>query len=615
MDYKEKYNYWLSGPFDEETKAELRAITDEKEIEDRFYKDLEFGTGGARGIMGAGSNRMNKYNIRRITQGFADWINSGGVHGDPQGKHAAGIAAEAKVAVADTSVGKTLRSVAIAHDVRNNSYEFAKEAALVLAANGIKAYFYEDISQTPLLSFTTRHLNCSAGIMITASHNPKIYNGYKAYNGFGCQLVPEESDELLEYVSKSSYESVRIVEEDAARKSGLLVNIDDSVRNAFLEAVKGVTNDIPNAAKQAIKVVYTPLHGTGNLPVRQALKDLGYTNINVVPEQENPDGEFPTVKSPNPEDKAALTMGIELAEKIGADIVIGTDPDADRIGIAVRAAGKPADQPKCGCAETGAANKQCAAATAPAPQFALVNGNQVGALLAYYMLGRKKEAGKLNEKSTLITTIVTGDMGPDIAKSYGLKVVKTLTGFKNMGERMDYYDSLGPNAQNEFELAYEESYGYLVGDYARDKCSVSAACIICEMAAYYKQQGKSLLDVLEEMYAKYGYYLDYLDNFVFTGKEGVEKMQGIMETLRSGNPEEMLGIAGPIETKDYLKGIEDVPADNVLKFVFPGGDWIAARPSGTEPKIKFYYCIKGNDRVAAEARLEGLRAHIAKLAE
>ena len=540
MGYKEKYEQWLT--FDEETKAELLAISDEKEIEDRFYKDLEFGTGGLRGIMGAGANRMNKYTVSKATQGLASYLRS-------------------------EFCGE--KSVAIAHDSRNNSRDFAVYAAEVLCANGIKVFLYNTLMPTPVLSFTTKYLGCTAGIVLTASHNPKEYNGYKLYDENGCQLVPKYANKVIDYVNAvTDLTAVPHMSLDEAKAKGLYNPIGGEVLDAFLKAVK--TQSLYEE-KSDIKIVYTPLHGTGNVPVRKILEGKG---ISIVNEQEMPDGNFSTVRSPNPEEKDALTLALKQAEAEGADLVFGTDPDCDRIGVGVKHNG----------------------------EYKLITGNQMGALLTNFVLTMKKDS--LNEKSTLIKTIVTNDLGANIARSFGLNIVETLTGFKYIGEQINKYEQ---DNSKEFVMGYEESYGYLVGTHARDKDAVVSSMLVCQMASYYFNKGMTLIDALDELYSKYGYYLDALDTFVLKGIDGAQKIQSIMTEFRENGNSFFDNIK---ETIDFSKGIGKLPKENVLKYIFDDGSWIAIRPSGTEPKLKVYYSIQDESKDNANARLEAIRAKL-----
>lgn len=540
MDYKEKYQQWLG--FDEDTKAELLAITDEKEIEDRFYKDLEFGTGGLRGIMGAGANRMNKYTVSKATQGLADYLKA-----EFDGE----------------------KSVAIAHDSRNNSRQFAIYAAEVLCANGIKVYLYDTLMPTPVLSFTVRYLGCTAGAVVTASHNPKEYNGYKIYDETGCQLCPDQANKVIGYVNAiEDLKAVPHMDLEEAKKKGLYQSIGSEVLDAFLKEVrKQSLYEEPSN----IKIVYTPLHGTGNIPVRKILEGM---NISVVKEQELPDGNFSTVRSPNPEEKDALTLALKQAEREDADLVFGTDPDCDRIGAGVKHDGK----------------------------YVLITGNQMGALLVNFVLNMKKDS--LNSKSTLVKTIVTSELGANIARSFGLQVAETLTGFKYIGDQINRYEKSG---DREFIIGYEESYGYLVGTHARDKDAVVSSMLVCQMAAYYYNQGKTLIDALNDIYDKYGYYLDSLDTFVLKGIEGAQKIQSLMTEFRENGSK---FFDNTKKVYDFSKGIADLPKENVLKYIFEDGSWLAIRPSGTEPKLKVYYSIQDKSRENAHARLDALKAHL-----
>lgn len=545
MDYKERYNEWLL--FDDDTKQELLKITDEKEFEDRFYKDLAFGTGGMRGIMGAGPNRMNRYTISRATLGLANYLSD---FPTPQ------------------------KSVVIAYDSRNNSEDFAKCAAEVLAVKGITVYLFDKITPTPVLSFAVRHLGCIAGIVITASHNPKEYNGYKVYDENGCQLVPSLADKVIAHVQEiTDYRAVPRLDFEVALQSGMIQMVGDEVLDAFLDAVK---TQALYTEPSKLKIVYTPLHGTGNIPVRRILKDY---SVSVVKEQAVPDGDFSTVRSPNPEEKDALNLAIEQAKTEAADLVLGTDPDCDRVGIAVRHNG----------------------------DYVLLTGNQVGALLADFVLRFK--ADTRNEKSTLVKTIVTNDLGANIGRKYGLQIVETLTGFKYIGDQINRYEKTG---EKEFVMGYEESYGYLVGTHARDKDAVVASMLICEMTAYHKNNGKTLVDALEEIYKEYGYYLDALDSFVLQGIDGVQKMNAVLDALRARGAS-----AFPdVETvQDFSEGIGDLPKENVLKYLFRNGSWLAVRPSGTEPKLKVYYSVRGESHEAAAEQLSALREQMKAVVE
>ncbi|MBA4544569.1 phospho-sugar mutase [Thermoactinomyces daqus] len=554
MNYRDAFDYWMTDSFfDEKTKLELSMLTDEKEIEDRFYQDLKFGTGGVRGLIGAGTNRINLYTIRKITCGLANYLQ-------------AEFGEQAK-----------RQGVAIAFDSRLNSSAFAKEAALVLCATGIKVFLFDRLMPTPVLSFTVKHLGCIAGIVITASHNPKDYNGYKVYDNKGCQLVPRYTDRITRYVDAvTDLTKISVANYEQAMAEGMLKIIGTEVLDAFIDEVLMQTCFDDADAKAALKIVYTPLHGTGNLPVRSVLERDGFTGVSVVKAQEFPDSSFSTVSSPNPEDRSALELGIEQAIAGGDDIVLGTDPDCDRVGVAVRSG----------------------------EGFTLLTGNQIGALLVHFVLSQRKHA--LNEKSTLVKTIVTDELGAKIAQSYGLNIVDTLTGFKYIGDQITLYEQTG---EKEFFIGYEESYGFLVGMHARDKDAIVASMLICEMAAYYKTQGKTLLNVLSDIYEHYGYYFNAIDSFEFNGKVGVEEMQSMMTTLRNKGTTLITGI---IEIRDYSTGIDGLPKSNVLKYILNDGSWIAIRPSGTEPKIKVYYSVYQPDAYSAQKRLEMIQTTIRK---
>ena len=537
------YEYWLT--FDEQTKNELESITDKAELDDRFYKNLEFGTGGLRGIMGAGPNRMNRYTVAKATKGLADYLNNT-VKGD--------------------------KSVAVAYDSRNNSAEFARAAAGVLCKAGIKVYLFDSLMPTPVLSFAVRYHSCCAGIVITASHNPKEYNGYKVYDSKGCQLVPKYADEVIKYVNAvDDIGNIPCEALESAEKEGKLVRIGEETLNAFLSEVK---KQSVYSEKSDLKIVYTPLHGTGRIPVTRILADK---NVSVVREQEMPDGDFSTVRSPNPEEKDALTLALSQAERENADIVIGTDPDCDRVGVGVRHNGG----------------------------YVLLTGNQTGALLVDFVLKFKKDS--LPKNAAVVNTIVTSGLGSAIAEKYGVKTVQTLTGFKYIGEKICLWED---NGEQTFIFGYEESYGYLAGTHARDKDAVSASMLIAEMAAYYKNQGMTLADALNGIYSEFGYYFDCLETFVLKGREGAEKIRSAMETLRNGGAELIDGVE---TVEDYSKGIGDLPKENVLRFVFDDGSWLAVRPSGTEPKLKIYFSVKGENRAESEKRKQAIQAKLTEL--
>lgn len=538
MNYKEKYNLWLT--FDEETRAELENIKDEKEIEDRFYKDLEFGTGGLRGIMGAGSNRMNRYTVGKATFGLANYLKNKN----------------------DCEI-----KVALAYDSRNNSEFFAKTAAGIFASCGFKVYLFETLVPVPVLSFTTKYLGCTAGVMITASHNPKIYNGYKVYDSNGCQFCTEDAKGAIGFInSVEDFSSIPF-----SSSSENITLIGEDILSAYLKEVK---KQSLYEEKTDLKIVYTPLHGTGNIPVRRMLSGF---DVTVVKEQEMPDGNFSTVRSPNPEEKDALNIAIEKAKEIGADLVLGTDPDCDRVGIAVK----------------------------NGDDYVLFTGNQTGALLVKFVLSMKKN--ELNEKSTLVKTIVTSELGADIGRKFDLQIEETLTGFKYIGNKINKYEKSG---EQEFVIGYEESYGYLVGTHARDKDAVVSSMLICQMAAWYKAQCKTLVDGLNEIYDEYGYYLDSLDSFVLKGKDGAEKIQKLMATFREKGETLFDGIK---EIVDFSVGIRDLPKENVLKFIWLDGSWMAVRPSGTEPKIKVYYSVRDKSKENAQTRLSAIKEIIGSI--
>ncbi|MCD7873083.1 MAG: phospho-sugar mutase [Clostridiales bacterium] len=542
MNCKEKYNEWLSFA-DSDTKAELLAVSgNEKEIEDRFYKELAFGTGGLRGIMGAGTNRMNKYTVGKATLGLADYLKSK-------------FSGEIKIAVA--------------YDSRNNSAFFAETAADIFANCGFKVFLYEMLVPVPALSFTTSYLGCNAGVMITASHNPKEYNGYKVYDDKGCQLCTDDAENAIGYINRiTDFSKIPFGNENRSN----ITMLGEETLDAFIDAVK--TQSLYNK-KSDLKVVYTPLHGTGNIPVRRVISEF---NVTVVKEQEMPDGNFSTVRSPNPEEKDALTLAIEKAAETNADLVLGTDPDCDRVGIAVK-------------------DKNS--------KYVLFTGNQTGALLVQFVLEMKKNT--LNKKSTLVKTIVTSELGANIGRKYGLNVDETLTGFKYIGDKINQYEASG---EKEFVIGYEESYGYLVGTHARDKDAVVSSMLICQMAAWHKAHGKTLIDALNDIYSEYGYYLDSLDSFVLKGKDGAEKINSLMSYFRENGLSLFTNLK---EIIDYSKGIGDLPRENVLKYIWNDESWIAVRPSGTEPKIKVYYSIKAQNRESAEIKLAGIKKVIGNI--
>lgn len=569
MGYKEKYNDWLqSNIVDEKVKEELRAIKDETEMEDRFYKDLDFGTGGLRGVIGFGSNRMNIYTVSKATQGFANYLNER--FENP--------------------------SVAIAYDSRNMSKEFSKAAALTLVANNIKVYLYEELRPTPMLSFAVRHLNCTGGIVVTASHNPKEYNGYKVYDEFGGQVTDEKANIIINKVNDiSGFDQVKSIDESKALDKGLLVYIGEEVDKAYIELVKGLTirKDLVKEKASDLKVIYTPIHGSGNMPVRRILKELGYTGVSVVKEQELPDGNFPTAPYPNPEDAKVFKLALDMAKEENPDVIFATDPDADRIGVVVKDS-------------TG--------------EYRVLTGNETGLLLTQYILDSLKSEGKLPKDGAVIKTIVTTDGVLEIAKAYGVEVLEVLTGFKYIGEKIREFKE---NKNKTYLFGFEESYGYLAGDFVRDKDAVIASMLIAEMTLFYKEQGKSLYDGLVELYNKFGYFKETLVSFELKGKEGAEKISKCIDSLRE---EKILTINGEdIQDKyDYELSIKEdiitgdkeeinLPKSNVLKFVLKTGDWFVIRPSGTEPKMKAYVAVKGNSLDNASEKIESFKTQVVEL--
>ncbi|MDR6883506.1 phosphoglucomutase [Bacillus sp. 3255] len=546
-----EYELWLNDPaVDAETKKELQAIReDEKEIEDRFYKDLEFGTGGLRGVIGAGTNRINVYTVGRASQGLAQYVNGTGVPSP---------------------------SIVLAYDSRHMSPEFALEAALVFAGNGIKAYLFQTLHATPQLSFAVRYLGATAGVVVTASHNPPEYNGYKVYGSDGGQLVPEFAEQVIAQVqSINSFDKVKKLSRQEAEAQGLLVWLGEDVDQAYIQAVSAISQnpDVIKEINDDFRIVFTPLHGAGNIPVREVLKAVGFEQVRVVAEQEQPDAQFSTVKSPNPEEREAFTLAIAQAKAWDADIIIGTDPDADRMGAVVKDSNG---------------------------EYFVLTGNQSGAIIVNYLLSSLKERGKLPENGVVVKTIVTSEMGAVIAGHYGIPTLNTLTGFKYIGEKMSQFDKTG---EHTFLFGYEESYGYLAGDYARDKDAVIAAMLIAEAAAYYKKQGKTLYEVLQGLYESFGYFLEKLESRTLKGKDGVEQIGRMMEAWRTNPPAE-IGGTRVTEMEDYAKGVNGLPLENVLKFKLEDGSWFCLRPSGTEPKIKFYFAVKGSSAAEASNQME-----------
>ena len=566
MDYKQTYKMWLeSETIDTLTKEELKAITSEKEIEDRFYKNLEFGTGGLRGRMAAGNNRMNIYTIGKATQGLAKYL----------------------------VTNFTAPTIAIACDSRNQSDVFAKAAAKVLAANGVKVYLYESLRPTPMVSFAVRHLQADAGIMITASHNPKEYNGYKVYGSDGGQLTDDAANEVLGYIGEVDlFTGIKTISEEEAIKKGLLIYIGEEVDNAYYANVESlvVNKELLKNHASELKIIYTPIHGSGNIPVRTMLSRLGYTDVHVVKEQELPDGNFPTAPYPNPENKQVFELAVEMAKEISPDLIFGTDPDCDRIGVMVRE-------------DDGS--------------FKVLTGNQVGVLLSEYMLNARKETGVLSTKDTLIKTIVTTEMTARVAEAYNAQIMNVLTGFKYIGEKIEEFTQTG---SNNFVLGFEESYGYLSGGFVRDKDAVIAATLIAEMALYYKTKGKTLAEALEELFEKYGFYKEEQVSITMEGKDGQEQIAAMITTLRENIPTEVNGVKVRIaedyklSTKtDLIAGTKEVinlPQSNVLKFVLEDNSWFVIRPSGTEPKVKIYASVVGKDLQDAEDKCAEFVANI-----
>lgn len=553
---KELYSLWLNNTKDEkEIYDELVSVEGkDDEILDRFYKNLEFGTGGLRGVIGAGTNRMNVFTVNQATQGLADYLN----------------------AEFDSP------SVAIAHDSRINSDVFAKGAAEVLAGNGIKVYFYPELVPTPMLSFAVRHFLCSSGIVITASHNPSQYNGFKCYDPHGYQMTDEGAAKTYSYIQKvDMFTGVKKLAFDEGIKNGMIEYIGNDVYEEFYKAVLGECINPEVSKKSDLKIIYTPLNGTGNKPVRTVLSRMGFKDVTVVPSQENPDGHFPTCPYPNPEIRQAFEEAIKLAEEIGGDLLLATDPDCDRVGIAVNDGG----------------------------EYKLMTGNEVGVMLSQYLLSCRKEQGTLPKDPAIIKTIVTTNLIEKVAKDYNCKIYNLLTGFKYIGELVTELESKG-EADN-FVLGMEESYGYLTGIHARDKDAVNGASLVCEMAAYYKEkEGKNLYRVMQDIYKKYGMYLNTLLNFAFAGAEGMDKMKNIMSSLRANPPKEIAGLE-VTKVSDYLTGVSTdtksgvqekitLPKSNVLAFSLPGGNLAIIRPSGTEPKIKVYVTAVGKDREDAQ---------------
>ena len=560
MNYMEIYNQWLeSDYFDADTKKELENIKgNEKEIEDRFYTDLEFGTAGLRGIIAAGTNRINIYTVRRATFGLANYI------------------------IKNTTEEEKERGVVIAHDNRHMSREFCLEAANTLAACGIKAYIFDSLRTTPELSFAVRKLHTIAGIVITASHNPPEYNGYKVYWEDGAQVMPEIASAITAEVNAiTDYSTIPTIKDE---QKDLVVMLDDKQDTAFIEAVKTqvIKTELVKKVGKEFKIVYTPLCGTGNVPVTRALAEVGFENVIVVPEEQNPDPNFAGIEYPNPEEHKALTRGIALAKAEGADLVIATDPDCDRVGVAVKTT-------------TG--------------DYALLTGNQIGAMLTNYIIESSKEENKLDPKATLVKTIVTSEFGADIARANNLDVINVLTGFKFIGQKIKSFEESGDRT---YLFGYEESYGYLVGTHARDKDGVVASLLISEMAAYYYDKGMSLYEWLKELYKKYGYFKEKTISLTLKGIEGLAKIKEIITYFRENDIKEFNNTK-VVDLKDYQKGIDDLPKSNVLKYFLEDGSWIAVRPSGTEPKLKFYVAVKGQDESECAGKIANIESDINKI--
>jgi phosphoglucomutase len=556
MNYKDKYNTWInSNIIDEETKNELKNISDDKEIEDRFYKDLDFGTGGLRGEIGAGSNRMNVYTVAQATQGFANYLNDS--FKNP--------------------------SIAIAYDSRNMSKEFAKAAALTLCANDIKVYLYESLRPTPVLSYTVRELKCCGGIVVTASHNPKIYNGYKVYDEFGGQVTDEKANIIIDCVNAvDDFSKIKNIDEEIALEKGLLSYIGEDLDKLYYEKVKGLTirTELVKEKAETLNVIYTPIHGSGNVPVRSVLEQLGYSNVKVVKEQEAPDGNFPTASYPNPENPDVFELAVKMAKTENPDIIFGTDPDCDRIGLVAKDS-------------TG--------------EYKVLTGNQTGLLLTHYVLSSLKETNKLPQNGVVIKTIVTTEGARRIAEDFDIEIMDVLTGFKYIGEKIREFEDAGNKT---YLFGFEESYGYLAGDFVRDKDAVIAAMLVCEMCLYYKEQGKSLYDALIELYEKYGYFKEKLVSLELKGKEGQEKIANCIEALRN-DPINEVNKVKIVTRLDYKLSLEentvsntktaiDLPKSNVLKYILEDGSYFVVRPSGTEPKMKVYLAVKSSSLDNAE---------------
>lgn len=561
MDYKNNYEMWLNSPyFDEQTKNELLSIKDdEKEIQDRFYKNLEFGTGGLRGIIGAGTNRINIYTVRRATLGVLNYIMK--THGE-EGKQ---------------------KGIVIAHDSRYMSREFCIEVAKTLSAYGVKAYIFEELKPTPELSFAVRYLKCAMGIVITASHNPKEYNGYKVYDSDGGQICIDMANDIIAEVNKiDDYSIIKSIDFEEALSKNLITILDNEVDDEFIKAVKKqvLRQNIIDEYGKKLKIIYTPIHGTGNKSVRRVLSECGFENVMVVKEQELPDSNFSTVKYPNPEEKSVFNIAIEMAKNNGTDLIIGTDPDCDRVGIVVKDS---------------------------SGEYVVLNGNQVGSLLVRYILESLVEENKLPKNNpTIIKTIVTSELGAKIAKAYNVDCLNTLTGFKFIGEKIKAFEESNDRS---FIMGYEESYGYLIGTHARDKDGVVSSLMICEMAAYYSSKGMNLYEALIDTYNKFGYYKEDLKSVTLKGIDGIKKIKEMMLYFRSVKIDNVADVKVD-KILDYKDGVDDLPKSDVLKFLLEDGSWIAIRPSGTEPKIKFYFGANSDNQEDVEFKLNNLISYI-----
>lgn len=570
MSWKETAEKWLNFEgLEEQLKEQLNKVKDnEKVLEELFYKNLEFGTGGMRGEIGPGTNRMNIYTVRKASYGLAQYLLS---KGEESAK----------------------RGVVISYDPRHKSSQFALEVAKTVGKHGIKAYLFKELRPTPELSFAVRHFGAAAGVMVTASHNPPEYNGYKVYGDDGGQLPPKEADELIEFVNKVENElALEVASEEQLIAEGLLQYVGEEVDDVYLEYVQKIqlNRNVIEQVKDDLKIVFTPLHGTANKVVQKGLKLFGFQNVTVVKEQEQPDPNFSTVKSPNPEEHAAFELAIKYGKEIDADILLGTDPDADRLGVAVKD-------------NNG--------------EYIVLTGNQTGAIMLHYLLSQKKEKGILPENGIVLKTIVTSEIGRTVAESFGLATLDTLTGFKFIGEKIKEYEQTG---EYKFQFGYEESYGYLIGDFVRDKDAVQAALFATEVAAFYKAQGKSLYDALMEIYEKYGYYKETLESLTLKGIDGAEQIAGILESFRENPPREVAGIS-VVAVEDYKTSVRkefadgklnpiSLPKSNVLKYFLEDGSWFCVRPSGTEPKCKFYFSVIGNSLQDSEEKVTRLQSAV-----